>query len=242
VASIGLRCAVTGCSQHPHRKAGSHAFRLSSWVIGTLDMATCHIFSASTGNPLNNTSQQLIEFTLGAAPVNPAWQKPQQPYYLFDPQNVDYDVSYVNAAFLPAVMEPFGNPLIGYIGAPSTVTQFNKAVTGFLGSANLGKGWPRYIGGNGSVVAGKVPSALEIFAQSVANDPGKPDDGQWVSPPKFTPAPATSAPIKALINRWQTCQQGDINPICTLINDVTKLLRVNFANYIANYHNNEQTG
>jgi hypothetical protein len=63
-----------------------------------------HLFfdTASIGN---NVPQQLIEYTLGANPVNPKNQEPGQPHFLFDDHNVDYDVSYVNNAYLPIVMD-----------------------------------------------------------------------------------------------------------------------------------------
>lgn len=206
------------------------------------DQTTCHIhiFSATTGNPVPETPQQLVEFTLGAAPnrVNP---QPGESVYVLNPKNVDYDVSYVNSAFMPAVMEPFGNDLQGYVGAPIKISEFGTAVTNFLGTANLGQMWPQYIGSDGAVVDGKVPSALEIFAKGVVNSPGSDNDGQWLSPPNFSPDPSTSdaTPIQALISQWQTCQAGGTDDICTPINDVTALLNANFDNYVANYYTNQ---
>jgi hypothetical protein len=203
--------------------------------------ATCHIFSAATGNPVPHDPQQLVEFTLGAAPVNKQ-AKRGDPHFLFDPQNVDYDVSYVNSAYLPVVMEPFGNKLVGYVGAPTSIPQFKKAVNKFLDAEGLGKDWPLYLDNDGHVVPGKVPSVLEILAASIVNDPALPNDGDWVNPPKFSPSPATSLPIQNLIDRWRTCQKGADAPICKGINEATELLRVNFQNYIDNYSNNAQTG
>jgi hypothetical protein len=54
----------------------------------------------------------LIEYTLGAAPLNPQRANANQPYYLWVPDNVDYDVSNVNYAYMPAAIEPYGNTLI----------------------------------------------------------------------------------------------------------------------------------
>ncbi len=183
----------------------------------------------------------MVEFTLGAAPANPDGNKPNEPYYLFDPQNVDYDVSYVNSAFMPVAMEPFGNKLVGWVGTPDTIAAFNRGITSFLAS-DLAKGWPLFIGPDGAVVQGKVPSALEIFASSVVNDPSLPTDGQWVDPPKFKPNPKNSAPIKALMDRWKTCQNGDTAPICDAINATTKLLRRNYQNYTEKFRKNDETG
>lgn len=209
--------------------------------------ASCHIFLATTGNPLPNEPQQLVEFTLGAAPENPKSGETGQAFFLFDPKNVDYDVSYVNTAYTPVVMEPFGNSLMGWVGAPDTIGNFSTSVDNFLAgklkdgsSITLGQNWPLLIGGDGKTVPGKIASALEIFAGSLVV--GGADDGQWVSPSKYLPAPANSPPIKRLINVWQTCQSGSTHPICAGINDTTKLLRANFENYQANYFKNTTTG
>jgi hypothetical protein len=138
-------------------------------------------------------------------------------------------------------MEPFGNNLVGYVGAPSSIARFNKAVTDFLNSGTLAKDWPLYLDENHKVVPGKIPSVLEILAASIVNDPKLSTDGQWVDPPKFSPAPADSPPIKKLINLWKNCQAGTVAPICAGINDATRMLRVNFNNYVANYNKNDET-
>jgi hypothetical protein len=70
---------------------------------------------------------------------------------------------------MPAVMKPYGNLLIGYIGSPSLIDEVNDAIDSWLGSP-LGNGWPLYQGSDGKIVPGKVPSALEIFLNSAAFD------------------------------------------------------------------------
>ena len=127
-----------------------------------------HFFNAPASIP-NNDPQQLTEHTLGAQPINPDHLKPNQPARLWVPNNVDYDVSYVNYVYMPAVMEPYGNPLIGYIGSPSSISAFNKAIDDWYGSS-LGADWPLYKGDDGNVVSGKIPSALEIFLNTAAFD------------------------------------------------------------------------
>jgi len=72
-----------------------------------------------------NDPHQLLEFTLGARidlePVkNPATDPPNG----LDLKNVDFDVSYVNVAYGPAAMGPFGNDQVGYVGTPQTVDEF----------------------------------------------------------------------------------------------------------------------
>jgi hypothetical protein len=92
-------------------------------------------------------------------------------------------------------------------------------------------------------VPGKIPSALEILALDVGNDPKNDPkfDGHWLDPKRshFLPNPPNSAPIKRLVNAWQGCQRnGDTDAFCVNINAATNLLLTNFDNYVANYKNN----
>ena len=179
-----------------------------------------HFFKAPASIP-NNDPQQLTEHTLGAQPINPDHTKPGQPARLWVPDNVDYDVSYVNYVYMPAVMEPYGNRFIGYIGSPSSIDSFNTAISNWYGSA-LGANWPLYKDGSGQVVSGKIPSALEIFLNSAAFD----------NTNVFQPAPVKSVPIMAMTSEWETCvNQNGSDPICPLVRTVTALLNANYNNY-----------
>jgi hypothetical protein len=179
-----------------------------------------HFFKAPASIP-NNDPQQLIEYTLGAQPINPDHTKPGQPARLWVPDNVDYDVSYVNYVYMPAVMEPYGNPLIGYIGSPSSIDNFNRAIRNWSAS-HLGANWPLYKGSDGKAIPGKVPSALEIFLNSAAFD----------NTNVFIPAPVKSQPIVEMTKEWEMCvNQGSNNRICPLIRSVTALLNANYDNY-----------
>jgi hypothetical protein len=71
----------------------------------TCDSCALHFFKAPN-SIANSEPQQLIEFTLGAQPINPKNKEPDQPARLWVPNNVDYDVSYVNYVYMPAAMEP----------------------------------------------------------------------------------------------------------------------------------------
>jgi len=186
----------------------------------TCSNCNLHFFKAPASIP-NNDPQQLAEYTLGAQPINPDHLKPGQPARLWVPDNVDYDVSYVNYAYMPAVMEPYGNPLIGYIGSPSGIAAFNTAIANWYGSS-LGSDWPLYKNSDGDAVSGKIPSALEIFLNSAAFD----------NTNVFIPAPAQSGPIIKMREEWDTCfnQQGT-DPICPLIRSVTDLLIANYNHY-----------
>ena len=96
-----------------------------------------HFFKAPASIP-NNDPQQLTEHTLGAQPINPDHTKPGQPARLWVPDNVDYDVSYVNYVYMPAVMEPYGNRFISYIGSPSISTvSIRRSATGMVRLSGL---------------------------------------------------------------------------------------------------------
>jgi len=179
-----------------------------------------HFFKAPASIP-NNDPQQLTEYTLGAQPINPDHTKPGQPARLWVPDNVDYDVSYVNYVYMPAVMEPVENPLIGYIGSPIRIGDFNKAIESWYASP-LGTDWPLYKRSDGTTIESKIPSALEIFLNSAAFD----------NTNVFLPAPAQSKPILAMIHTLDACLNkngGDAE--CPLIRAVTGLLLANYNNY-----------
>ena len=171
-------------------------------VTPTNNPPTCsgcnlHFFKAPASIP-NNDPQQLTEYTLGAQPINPDHLKPGQPARLWVPDNVDYDVSYVNYVYMPAVMEPFGNPLIGYIGSPSTISDFNdgdRQVVLLRLSGPTGRSTRK----RRQVISGKIPSALEIFLNTAAFD----------NTNVFIPAPVKSQPIIAMTNEWEACVQPE---------------------------------
>jgi hypothetical protein len=58
---------------------------------------------------------QLIEYTMGAAGPdgNAGAAKPTAPNFVWDPTNIDYDVSNVNNTYMPAALEIDGNALVG---------------------------------------------------------------------------------------------------------------------------------
>ena len=72
------------------------------------------------------------------------------PFYLWVPNNVDYDVSNVNYAYMPAAIEPYGNTLngtccaIGWVGSTATIDDVDSAVNAWL-RGSLGTGWPLYV-------------------------------------------------------------------------------------------------
>ncbi|MEM7224225.1 MAG: hypothetical protein AAF495_14680 [Pseudomonadota bacterium] len=195
-----------------------------------------HFFVAPSSIP-NAAPQQLIEYTLGAIPVD-GERKPGEPHFLWVSNNVDYDISNVNNVYMPAAIEPFGNTLegtccpIGWIGSDSTLSEYEQAIASWLMS-DLAKDWPLYVDTNSmtvpkATIPGKVPSALEIFLNVPAFD----------NTSVFDPAPSQSPPIQRMVSLWQSCQMGAPDEICTNVRSVTALMQANFLNYAKTYEQN----
>ncbi|MBR0937253.1 hypothetical protein [Bradyrhizobium jicamae] len=141
-----------------------------------------------------NDPSQLIEYTFGAR--NDPKDINAGPRYLLDTSNVDFDVSYVNVAFAPAVMGPYKNNQVGYIGTPITIDNFNLAIDEFLHDF---PGWPQFLR-EGQLV-NKLASPLEVFARLGGKDP-PPDLTQLRGWPGSWPADLW-APIQALRTKWR---------------------------------------
>ena len=77
------------------------------------------LFEDTDGELPSNDPSQLIEYTLGAIDMK------ADPYTL-DVKNVDYDVSYVDNVYLPAAMEPYNNPVVGWIGTIQDIDSFKR--------------------------------------------------------------------------------------------------------------------
>jgi hypothetical protein len=168
-----------------------------------------------------NDPHQLLEFTLGARidlePVkNPATDPPNG----LDLKNVDFDVSYVNVAYGPAAMGPFGNDQVGYVGTPQTVDEFRgkpnrngKYTNGLNQFLQDFPGWPQFVRGNETLL--KLASPLEVFARLSAKDP----------PPDLTPPPQWPdklwVPIQALRDNWVK-YAGKVNADGTGVDGICK--------------------
>lgn len=204
-----------------------------------LNKNTCALHFFRSTSIANWEPQQLIEYTLGAAGEDAQRKTVDQPKYLWVPDNVDYDVSNVNYAYMPAAIEPFGNSLqktccaIGWVGSTSRIADVFTAMTNWR-NASIGKDWPLYVDQNSTTkpkatIPLKVPSALELFLNFNAFD----------NTNNYIPAPSKSPPIIRMTALWKDCQMGAVYTICPRINDVTKLLQANYNNYLDVYANNQ---
>src|SRR5262245_7098895 len=192
-----------------------------------------HFFRAPTAVD-SWAPNQLIEYTLGAAGPNgnTGSAKPNDPFFVWDPTNLDYDVSNVNNTYMPAALEIDGNKLvgtccaIGWVGSTTSLETLATNITNWSNSS-LGKGWPAYIDQHHkpNTVAGKVPSPLEFFPN-------------FNNTTNYSPAPANSQPVQNMVSIWQQCFVGTqpIPAICTQIGHVNALLLANYNNYVSVYN------
>jgi hypothetical protein len=202
----------------------------------TCSTAGCglHFFRAPAGID-GWAPNQLIEYTMGAAGPNgnTGAANPTAPNFVLDPTNIDYDVSNVNNTYMPAAVEIDGNALvgtccaIGWVGSIVALETFATNITNWSNST-LGNGWPAYINQKNkpNTVAGKVPSALEIFN----------DTGSFNNTNTYSPAPAMSPPIQRMTALWVDCFNNKPYAICGRIRDVNALLLGNYQNYVNVYN------
>ena len=123
---------------------------------------------------------QLSEYTFGDS-IIPAGQSTR----LLKPENVGYNISYVDHVYMPVAIGVRGNPYIGYSGSAKKLGEFRSALGSFLRPGGLGEGWPVY-----NMSERRLPGGYNIFAQRggyLVEDPDvpvKPADGK--NPPVLT--------------------------------------------------------
>lgn len=123
---------------------------------------------------------QLSEYTFGDAITPPGQSTP-----MLKPENVGYNISYVDHVYMPVAIGVRGNPYIGYSGSAKKLSDFRATLRSFVQPGSLGEGWPLY---NMSEL--RLPGGYNIFAQRggyLLEDPEvpvKPADGK--NPPVLT--------------------------------------------------------
>ncbi|MEJ8572501.1 hypothetical protein [Microbaculum marinum] len=161
----------------------------------------------------HNEPSQLTEYTLGALNFD------TDPYSM-NLENVDFDVSYVDDAYLPVAMEPFGNKQVGYVGMVNSIQKFRAALNKFLAKDSPYYGWPQFVDQFGDKIL-KVPSTLHVY-------------GAGPNTPDLTPAPW--APITALNKDWDSClDKSDKSKYCIRLRKIRRMFQDNYDNYIKNY-------
>ena len=196
------------------------------------------LYSASIGLP-SGAPSQLLEYTLGAKNAPPPCQSPADCLLLsLDTKNLDIDVSYVDATYLPAAMEPFGNPgnQTGYVGTLQAIDAFRNAMQTWRQQSNY-TGWPLLsFQGQVDATKPKIPSAIHIFGRDpngLANPPfGYPAD-LYPLPTKDNPNPWP--PITKMQQNWTTCINAPTTQYCQWMVDVKTLFEANYREYVKLY-------
>ncbi len=116
-----------------------------------------------------NIYAQLSEYTFGDSIV-----PPDQTLRLLKPDNVGYNISYVDHVYMPVAIGPKNNPYIGYSGSTQPLADFRTKLASFLDSP-IGTGWPVY-----NLNELKLPGGYNIFAQRSGTLP--PTDNVPVKP------------------------------------------------------------
>lgn len=125
-------------------------------------------YSADAQFP-ENIYAQLTEYTFGDSILPPG-----ETTRILKPENVGYNISYVDHVYMPVAMAPRGNPYIGYTGSAQSLTTFRNRMSAFL-TTGVGQGWPVY-----NLRELKLPGGYNVFAQRTGTLP--PGDDAPVKP------------------------------------------------------------
>lgn len=128
-----------------------------------------------------NIYAQLSEYTFGDSIV-----PPNQSLRILKPENVGYNISYVDHVYLPVAIGPKNNPYIGYSGSAHPIPTFRQHLEDFL-QTSIGEGWPVY-----NLDLLKLPGGYNIFAQRSGTLP--PEDDVPVKPSNGFPPMLTVLP------------------------------------------------
>jgi hypothetical protein len=215
----------------PKQKALLSAATNPTWPTCTdQDNAPCLLafFTDQDGTLPKFGPSQLVEATLGATQVQNVVND-SLPISL-NVANADFDVSYVNVAYIAAAMGPYKNNQAGYVGSPLLISQFQPKLEKFQSNFN----WPSFIDLDGTKAAiPKLPSTLELLARlSGASAPAD-------LPPVKTWPTDVWPPIQEIRTDWatysSTCRHSaeGFTTFCDAILDARDLIAANYAQYLA---------
>lgn len=136
-----------------------------------------------------NVYAQLSEYTFGDSIT-----VPNQDTRLLKPENVGYNISYVDHVYFPVAIGPKNNSYIGYSGSTQDIKTFRDSLGSFLKSGS-GIGWPVY-----NINQLKLPGGYNIFAQRFGT----------LEPDAKAPARATGVTNPPLLTALK-CQEGGCN-------------------------------
>jgi hypothetical protein len=195
--------------------------------------------------PINGPGQ-LFEATLGAR-VEQKVDNDSPPNAL-DTQNADFDVSYVDVAYMTGAMGPFMNDQVGYVGSPLGPDKFqNVLVTEFLTEF---PNWPQflvtYADGTKETISKLASPSNALARLTGANAPADLPLAKGETWPT-----SVWGPIQALRDNWTTWaglpvpgQSGQCaNPgsgtaaWCKAVLDVKTLFQANYQQYLGLFAN-----
>jgi hypothetical protein len=200
VADDGKNGAITLYSPGPACTAGCNDLHQSVYK--------------SKSTLLANDPYQLTEYTLAAVikGIN-NWD--------LNIANVDYDISYVDEAYLPVAMGPVGNPDVGWIGSISGINQFRGVVgtSGLMQFLTAQPGWPQYLDPISKQPYLRLPGTYNSFAQ-------------W-NPMSTTTITPPGQARQNLSNQWMHCTNPNTADDSTLCQDIRTVWSFFVTNYKA---------
>jgi hypothetical protein len=207
-----------------------------------------NFFSDPASLPINGPGQ-LFEATLGARVQQKVVN--DSPPNTLDTQNADFDVSYVDVAYMTGAMGPFANDQVGYVGSALGPGEFQTVLTAkFLKDF---PNWPQfrltYADGTTAMISKLASPSNALARLTGANPPADlplAKDEHWPT--------SVWGPIQALRNNWTTWagkpgQSGQCaNPLsgnaawCKAVLDVKTLFQANYQQYLTLFKNGTCTG
>lgn len=146
------------------------------------DNAVCNLkLYSSDIMPVEHSPAQLSEYTFGDS-ISPGIGQPR----LLNPENVGYNISYVDHVYLPVAIAPKNNPYIGFNGTVQSFADFRRHVDEFV--AGIGNGWPVY----NMKRPLKLPGAYKAMTDRDGYVPGR--DDVPVKPPSKPNPPVLVLP------------------------------------------------
>jgi hypothetical protein len=228
-APLAYANSLSGKARPDQKKLMSAAMNPTWPTCTDQSGATCQLafFTDDKGTLPKNGPSQLVEATLGATQVQKVVNDSLATS--LNTTQADFDVSYVNVAYIAAAMGPYKNNQSGYVGSPLLVSQFQPKLANFEKKFN----WPTFIDldGTGQAIP-KLPSTLELLARLSGANP--PTD----LPPVQTWPTNVWPPIQQIRTNWatysSTCQHSTqgFTTFCDAILDVRDLIAANYQQYL----------
>ncbi len=194
------------------------------------DCADLKMIQRSGGDFDNSAPYQLTEFTFGSAQTGANFaNKP----YGWVPRDVGYNLSMVDATYLPAAMEPLNNDVIPYIGSILSPADFRVKMQDWLKAHD---GYPIYK--TSTLARPKIPQSYDVFANTfyLFYDTYN-SSNNFNFDPNGTAKEKAGKPILDMINLYLKCKDAssaDPTTTCGKIYNLEhNLFDLNLKNYMS---------